>query len=144
MGFRGATMRKTFPVLAALASFSCSAPPPQPPPTPPALIAKSSAPTVLEPAVLDGPRAELIRKLDEMVQWRFSKITPEDVRTRRFGINRMGPSRDFHVDNLSIAPAVNSLASEGWAVGLYVARMPNSDVSRRATIRGPVAAGGGE
>ena len=134
-------MRKALALLTALVSFSCATPPPSPPP--PAAIAKTPAPKVVEPVVVDGPREELIKKLDEMVQWRFSKITPEDVRTRRFGANRMGPAKEFHVDNLTLAPAVNSLASEGWAVGFYTSRMANSNVKNGASVRGPVAAAGG-
>ena len=131
-------MRKSLVLLTTLAILSCAAPPP---PAPPPRTAVAPAPKVEAPVVVDGPRAELIKKLDEMVQWRFSKITDDDVRTRRFGMNRMGPTKDFHIETLNISAAVNGLGSEGWTAGLYAARVSLGTTSR---FRGPVALGGGE
>jgi hypothetical protein len=132
MGFQGATMKKTLALLTALVSFSCASPPP---PLAPALRTE-------EPFVLDRPRAELLKKLDEMVQWRFSQITPEDLRQRRFGMNRMPnywiPDRPIAVHEKK---PIDRLSGEGWAAAVYVVRERVDDSPGK--VLGPVVAGDG-
>jgi len=135
-------MKKSLALLTALASFSCAAP--APPPRPPA--APTPAPKVEEPIVLDRPRAELIKKLDEMVQWRFSQVTPEDVRKRRFGMSRMPDQlrieRDIASATMHENKPVDRLSDDGWAAAVYVVRERVDDKSP-GKVTGPVVAGGG-
>jgi hypothetical protein len=134
-------MGKCFALLAALVSFSCAAP------APPASAAPRPRPPAIrfqEPEVIDRPRADLIKKLDEMVQWRFSSIIPEDVRTRRLGISRMAPrpAVPVHTDELAVLSGRDPLGSEGWAAAVYAVRA-REESTIPGRVRGPVSAGGG-
>ena len=131
-------MSKSLALLTAFASFSCAGAPT--PPTAP----RAAAPKA-EEIVIDRPRAELLRELDRMVQWRFATLTPEDVVKRRFGITRMAPSDAFHPDLFVGAPgreAVGDLVREGWLPAVYVVE-ERDEPNSRGRVRGPVTPGKG-
>jgi hypothetical protein len=120
-------MKRSAAFLAALASFSCAAPPPAPP-------------------VLDRPRAELVERLEEAIQVRFATVTAKDIAKRRLGLGRVAdlltPDVPPHGGRFNAASPderdlLRRLESEEWLADLYVVH-ERQDANVPAMVVGPV------
>ena len=123
-------MKKSAALLAALASFSCAAPP-------------STIPTV---APVDRPRADLVARLDEVIQTRFATVTAKDIQKRRLGLGRvadlLNPYVPPHAGHFSAATpeereALRGLEAENWLADLYLVH-EREDADVPGWVVGPV------
>lgn len=120
-------MKKSIAVLAALLSFSCAAPP-------------------STPSILDHPRAELVARLDEVIQIRFATVTAKDIRKRKLGLGRVAalqtPWSPSHGGSFSAASveereALRDLAADGWRADLYLVH-ERQNADEPGMVVGPV------
>jgi hypothetical protein len=123
------------PLLALL--LSCATPAPAPEPAPIA---------VKDPEVpkLERLDMDLVRRVDAAIQARFATLTESDLKTRRFGLTRMGP-RDvahplrFEPEADSDREMVARLSTAGWRGAIYT--ISDGHWNSSGVVKGPVSLG---
>ena len=120
-------MKKSIALLAALASFSCAAPPPAPTP-------------------VDRPRAELIEQLDRLIQTRFATVTNNDILANRLGLGRVAAMKKpwapahglrFEAANAREKETLDRLDAEQWLAEVYLVH-DRDDEQFPAMVVGPI------
>lgn len=140
-----------FAALPLLAIFvSCSTPPP----APPKVVAPAEAPApanpvpsiAAAPAPVERLDMDLVRRVDAAIQGRFGTFTEKDIKTRRFGIKRMGPPEIAHP--LRYRPEADSeremlaaLSNAGWKGAIYA--VGDGDQEPARWLKGPMLLGPG-